>query len=171
MKSIFILLLLVSPTWATALSDLPLIRDVTYVATARDPFVDASVSPTLMRATGERDLRAVGRPIETYRTELEAVLRQNSKVNGIAVGLGGGYSVVNGKIVKPAMSLTAPINDDLAQRLLLTSRYFGLGLEAAIESKHLAFEITRITPDGLHLRLQGMKAELHLPYRKNLSPQ
>jgi len=44
-----------------------------------------------------------------------------------------------------------------------------LGLEAQISAKLLHAEISEITKTGLILKLRG--TSLHLPYRKNLSPQ
>ncbi len=171
MKTILIYAMLISTASAIGIQDVPTIREISYTPSARDPFVDASVSPTLLGATGDRDFSQVGPPIESYRGELEALLRQSSKVGGVAVANGVGYSVVNGKIVKRGMTLSVPIPENLRERLLLTSRYFGLGLESQIDTKQLEFRISRITSTGLLLQFQGMQTELHLPYRKNLSPQ
>jgi len=171
MKSLLIYAMLVSTASAISVQDVPMVQEVDYVASARDPFVDSSVSPTLLGATGERDLRKIGPPIESYRGELEALLRQSSKVDGVAVANGTGFSVVNGKVVKKGMPISIAIPDELCERLLLTSRYFGLGLEDQISAKHLNLSISRITSSGLLLTLQGMKADLHLPYQKNLSPR
>ena len=169
MKIILTLLLFAVPAFGIGLRDVPEVPDTNYAPSLRDPFVDASVSPTIIGATGSRDLRNVARPLEAFTAEIEALLKKENNVNGIALAGGMSLAVVNGKTVKPGTSLEIAIPEGLSKELLGTSRYYGLGLETQIEAKLLQAEVTEITTTGLFLKLRG--TILHLPYRKNLSPQ
>lgn len=148
---------------------IPELPELTYTATARDPFVDASVLATILGATGERDLRHIAPSLETYSSELEGLLGQSHKVNGIAIDGALSMVVINGKPMKSGVAITLPLSDDLAERLLPTSRYYGLGLDSQIESKILHLNLNTVTPSGITLTLRGLN--LQLPYQKELSPE
>ena len=167
MKILFTLLLLATPAFGIGMRDVPQVYVPDYAPTLRDPFVDVSVSPTILGATGSRNLSNVARPLESYVGELEGLLFKENKVNGIALSERMNLAVVNGRTVKPGMPLRITIPEALSQQLLGTSRYYGLGLESQIGAKLLECEIAEITKTGLILKLRG--TSLHLPYRKNLS--
>lgn len=163
----FTFLLLATPAFGLGMRDVPQVYVADYAPSLRDPFVDPSVSPTILGATGARNLSSVARPLESYVGELEALFLKENKVNGIAIGNDMSLAVVNGKTVKLGARLSVAVPEALSQELLNTSRYYGLGLEAQIGAKLLECEIAEITKTGLKLKLRG--TNLRLPYRKNLS--
>lgn len=167
MKILFTLLLLATPVLGIGMRDVPQVYISDYAPSLRDPFVDASVSPTILGATGSRNLSNVARPLESYVGDLESLLSKENKVNGIALSDRMNLAVVNGRTVKPGTLLRVTIPEALSEQLLGTSRYYGLGLESQIGAKLLECEIAEITKTGLILKLRG--TSLHLPYRKNLS--
>ena len=161
--------LLAGSAYGTGLSDLLEIADSEYKPTARDPFVDASVSRTLLSPEDEREVKAdaPAPPIDSYRQELITVFRQAHDVNGIAMAGGSAMAIVDGKIVQSGETLSVALSDDIGARLAATSKSFGLGLESQMESKMLTVLVDHITPQGLYLRMKGMTAAILLEYRKN----
>lgn len=162
-------MLLTVSAFGIGLRDVPQLRNADYEPSLRDPFVDASVSPTILGATGARDLRSAAPPLEAYMAELEAMFQKEHKVHGVAIAGAMQFAVVNGKTVKAGTFLSVALPEELSQRLLGSSRYYGLGLEPQLGAKLLQAEVAAITKTGLVLKIRG--TILHLGYHKNLSPQ
>ena len=167
----FIIIFLASAgaSFGVGINDIPKVMPCTYTPSVRDPFVDATVSNTLVSAVEARDVRHEAPPIETYTPELLALVQAARKINGIAVS-GKSMALVDGKIVRSGQDLIVGLPEGLAAKLMATSRYFGLGLEAEIESKQIQFHVEEISAKGLHLRVRGMRTDIMYEYVKDMSP-
>lgn len=165
MKRLAVLLMLHMSARAATMADLPVFTDSNYRPSPRDPFVDASVSRTLLTSVEDRDSSTTAPPIETFEKELKELFASTHKILALAVSGENGSAVVNGRAVERGEPLIVTLPDTLGSRLLSTSQYYGLGLNAEIEAKQLSAKIERVTPEGIHIRIRGTRTPMLLEYQ------
>jgi hypothetical protein len=139
-----------------------------YSPVARDPFVSADASKTLVGHGIESDNSFGSKAAQRYLQTLVAAIQNDLFVEGVSTGDGKSHAValINGVAFSEAEKIPVTVSENDLVQLTELARTYGLPLERDMSEKStILLEVGSIDANGVAILLPGFRAPLcKLPY-------
>ena len=170
----------ISPLILTQVFHIPPIQNVNYDPSPRDPFLDPSVTNTILEAQKGTVIPKTAVPIETYFAELAELVTSTNTIFGVSftgpepmvlfstgtIGPQGGTFTV--KMPPPSTPEDlAKGTKNLTDKMLESAENYGLTLlQQQLFAQTLPIRLRKITTKALVCQIAGSKNSLIIPIKK-----